>query len=69
MVAWSQIGMLGYLIAPTVGGQVVTRLGFGWLGLVPLAAGLAVVVAGLVARGRDGAVAKRPGEDQPARAG
>jgi MFS family permease len=50
MVVWSQVGMLGYLLAPTLGGQVVTRLSFTWLGLVPLAAGCAVVVAALLAR-------------------
>ncbi len=49
MVTWSQIGMLGYLIAPTLGGQVVTRLGFAWLGLVPLAAAVATLVAAVVA--------------------
>jgi MFS family permease len=50
MVVWSQVGMLGYLIAPTLGGQVVTHLGFGWLGLVPFTAAAAVLVAAAVAR-------------------
>ncbi len=50
MVVWSQVGILGYLIAPTLGGQVVTHLGFGWLGLVPLTAAVAVLVAATLSR-------------------
>jgi MFS family permease len=50
MVVWSQVGICGYLIAPTLGGQVVTHLGFGWLGLVPLTAAFAAVAAGLLSR-------------------
>ena len=50
MVVWSQVGILGYLIAPTLGGQVVSHLGFGWLGLVPLTSALAVLCAALLAR-------------------
>lgn len=49
MVGWSQVGILGYFLAPTLGGLVVTYLGFGWLGLVPLAALVAIVPAGLLA--------------------
>lgn len=49
MVAWSQVGILGYFLAPTLGGLVVTHLGFGWLGLVPLTALVAIVPAGLLA--------------------
>ena len=50
MVVWSQVGIIGYLVAPTLGGQVVTHLGFGWLGLVPLTSALAVGCAALLAR-------------------
>ena len=49
MVGWSQVGILGYFLAPTLGGLVVTHLGFGWLGLVPLTALVAIVPAGLLA--------------------
>ena len=50
MVVWSQVGILGYLVAPTLGGQVVEHLGFGWLGLVPLTSAVAVGGAALLAR-------------------
>ena len=33
MVVWSQMGILGYFIAPAVGGPLTAWLGFGWLGL------------------------------------
>lgn len=49
MVVWSQVGILGYLIAPTLGGQIVTHLGFRWLGLVPLTSAVAVACAALLA--------------------
>ena len=50
MVVWSQVGIMGYLVAPLLGGQVVTHLGFSWLGLVPLTSALAVGCAALLAR-------------------
>jgi MFS family permease len=43
MVVWSQIGIVGYLAGPLVGGVVAETLGFAWIGLVPLVAGLLVV--------------------------
>jgi MFS family permease len=45
MVVWSQIGIVGYLVGPLVGGIVVDVLGFAALGLVPLAAGAALLAA------------------------
>jgi MFS family permease len=48
MVVWSQIGMLGYLLAPALGAPLAQRYGFGAVALVPLAGAMAVVVAGLV---------------------
>ncbi|MEO8423562.1 MAG: hypothetical protein ABI595_06565 [Actinomycetota bacterium] len=42
MVVWSQIGMVGYLIGPLVGGPVGQSAGYGALGLVALAAALPV---------------------------
>ncbi len=49
MVVWSQIGMLGYLLGPAIGAPLAQAYGFGAVGLVPLAAGAVVVVAGLLA--------------------
>jgi MFS family permease len=43
MVVWSQIGIAGYLLGPAVGGPLVTALGYGWLGLLPLAAAAPVL--------------------------
>jgi MFS family permease len=43
MVVWSQVGIVGYLAGPLVGGVVAETLGFAWIGLVPLAAGLLVL--------------------------
>src|SRR5205085_208392 len=45
MVVWSQLGLLGYLVGPLAGGAVAAGLGYGWLVLVPLAAGAPVAVA------------------------
>ena len=46
MVVWSQLWAVGYLAGPAVGGGVAEALGFGAIGLVPLAASL-FVAAGL----------------------
>jgi MFS family permease len=43
MVVWSQIGILGYLLGPVAGGIVADGPGYGFVGLVPAAAGLLVV--------------------------
>ncbi len=43
MVVWSQVGIVGYLAGPLAGGVVAETLGFGWIGLVPLVAGLLVL--------------------------
>jgi MFS family permease len=43
MVVWSQVGIVGYLVGPLAGGLVAETLGFGWIGLVPLVAGLLVL--------------------------
>jgi hypothetical protein len=48
MVVWSQVGMIGYLLAPALGAPLAQRYGFGAVALVPLAGAFAVVVAGLV---------------------
>lgn len=45
MVVWSQVWALGYLAGPAAGGGVAEWLGFGAIGLVPLAAALLVVAA------------------------
>jgi MFS family permease len=44
MVIWSQIGIVGYLLGPLAGGLVAEGLGYAFIGLVPAAAGLAVLV-------------------------
>jgi MFS family permease len=43
MVVWSQVWAIGYLAGPAAGGGVAQALGFGALGLVPVAAALLVV--------------------------
>jgi MFS family permease len=43
MVVWSQVGIVGYLIGPLAGGAIAEGLGFEAIGLVPAAAGLAVL--------------------------
>jgi MFS family permease len=44
MVVWSQVWAIGYLVGPAIGGAVAEALGYGALGLVPLAASMLVVV-------------------------
>jgi MFS family permease len=44
MVIWSQIGIVGYLLGPLAGGLVADSLGYAFIGVVPAAAGLAVLV-------------------------
>jgi MFS family permease len=45
MVVWSQLGLLGYMAGPILGGAIVTWLGYDWLVLVPLAAAVPVAIA------------------------
>lgn len=45
MIVWSQLGIIGYLIGPAAGGIVADQLGYGAIGLIPLAAGAAVLAA------------------------
>lgn len=44
MVVWSQVGILGYLVGPLVGGVVAEKLGYAAIGLLPAAAGLVVLI-------------------------
>ena len=44
MVVWSQLGIVGYLLGPLGGGIVADGLGYAYLGVVPAAAGLALVL-------------------------
>jgi MFS family permease len=44
MTVWSQLGILGYFLAPAIGGSVAEQLGFQALGLVPLTLVLALGV-------------------------
>ncbi|MFZ0324022.1 MAG: MFS transporter [Actinomycetes bacterium] len=51
MTVWSQLGIVGYLIAPALGGPLVARFGYASLGLVPLVLGLVtLLLAGVTAR-------------------
>jgi MFS family permease len=59
MVVWSQVWAVGYLAGPAVGGGVAEALGFGAIGLVPLAAALLVAAAFAAAPRRAGS--SRPG--------
>ena len=43
MVVWSQVGIIGYLLGPLIGGLVADGPGYAFLGLVPAAAGVLVV--------------------------
>jgi hypothetical protein len=62
MVIWSQLGILGYLIGPVLGGAVAEGLGFSAVGVVPAAAGLVVLALFIASREPDlGAPARRPG--------
>jgi MFS family permease len=47
MIVWSQIGISGYLIGPLAGGGVAEGLSFAWIGVVPLAAAVALAVLAL----------------------
>ena len=42
MVVWSQVWALGYIAGPAAGGGIAQALGFGAIGIVPLAAALFV---------------------------
>ena len=44
MVVWSQVGIVGYLLGPLLGGAVAEHFGYGAIGLLPAAAGLAVLI-------------------------
>jgi MFS family permease len=50
MVVWSQLGVVGYLAAPAVGGLIAEHVGFGALGVLPAMTGLVVVSLLRVAR-------------------
>lgn len=43
MVVWSELGILGYLLGPLVGGAVTQAFGSASIGLVPLVAGIGVL--------------------------
>jgi len=56
IVAWSQVGIVGYLLGPLVGGTVAQVGGFGLLGVVLLAAAVPVLALGVsLGRGRSAA--------------
>jgi len=43
LIVWSQIGIVGYMLGPPLGGSVAQALGFAALGLVPLVAAVALL--------------------------
>jgi MFS family permease len=45
MVAWSQIGIAGYLVGPLAGGLIAEQFGYAATGVVAAAFGLAVLAA------------------------
>jgi MFS family permease len=45
MVLWSQLGIVGYLAGPAVGGAVAEAFGFAAVGLVPVAAAVPLLAA------------------------
>ena len=56
MVVWSQMAMVGYLIAPIAGGALGETLGYGTLALLPAAMVAALIAVALVARRRSEAM-------------
>jgi MFS family permease len=44
MVVWSQVGIIGYLLGPLVGGIVAEAAGYEYVGLVPAAAAVVLLV-------------------------
>jgi MFS family permease len=52
MVVWSQVGIIGYLLGPLAGGAIADGLGYSFVGLVPAAAALAVLLASRSASAR-----------------
>jgi MFS family permease len=44
MVVWSQVGIIGYLLGPLAGGLIADGLGYGFVGIVPAAAGAFLLV-------------------------
>jgi MFS family permease len=52
MIVWSQIGILGYLVGPALGGVAADAGGYGAVALVPLAAALLVVATAHVESSR-----------------
>jgi MFS family permease len=47
MVVWSQVGIIGYLLGPLAGGIIADGPGYAYVGLVPAAAALPVMVLSL----------------------
>jgi MFS family permease len=44
MVVWSQFGIVGYLVAPTAGGVLAERFGYGSLSLIPVTMGAVLLL-------------------------
>ena len=50
MVVWSQLGIVGYLLGPLVGGALAEQFGYAAIGLLPAVAGLVVLALTLSSR-------------------
>jgi MFS family permease len=50
MVIWSQLGIVGYLLGPLLGGVIADEVGFAYVGLIPAVAGGVVLLALLAGR-------------------
>ena len=57
MVVWSQLGIVGYLLGPLLGGAVAEHFGYAAIGLLPAVAGLAVLILAFASRGAPAAEA------------
>jgi MFS family permease len=59
MVVWSQVGIVGYLLGPLLGGAVAEHFGYGAIGLLPAAAGVAVLILVFASRATTVGAARR----------
>jgi MFS family permease len=61
MVVWSQIGIVGYLIGPLLGGAVAEGIGYSAVGVVPAVAGIAVLAVLVASRATNTSLEWRSG--------
>jgi len=61
MVVWSQMGIVGYLVGPALGGPLAAAFGFGALAVLPLAGLLTLAAVAAAARRQPGQPVSRTG--------